>query len=32
LENLINYKDLLPIKTVEYFNIYQKYFKSWKKY
>jgi hypothetical protein len=28
LENLINYKDLLPIKTVEYFNIYQKYFKS----
>jgi hypothetical protein len=27
LENLHNYRDLLPDKTVEYFDIYQKYFK-----
>jgi len=26
LENLKKYKDLLPEKTIEYFNIYQKYF------
>jgi hypothetical protein len=26
LENLHNYRDLLPNKTVEYFDIYQKYF------
>ena len=27
LKNLNNYRDLLPEKTVEYFDIYQKYFK-----